>query len=301
MCSVTVDGQELLATGGGAVRLRDPHTGEQLSEFREHLHGTHAVCAVRVEGRNLLASRDWDGWVVLRDPSNGEYLSVFAIPGSAAMCSVTVDGHNLLVTGGDYGGTVRLWDPLISDRLADARLWNPNISKPLARVWRCLLRVFRVRRRVPLWPQHISKPVTVLGEGRAVCAVKVDGQDLLVTGSRDGTVRIWDPRTSEELVAFGDRKGGVSAVCAVMVDGQTLLATGRDDGLVQLWDPRTGKSLVAIPAHHPVSAVAAVSDSLAIAFSFGILVIKLNVAARPSSLGAECRASDFVAQGKVEP
>lgn len=301
MCAVTVDGRELLATGGGAVRLRDPHAGEQLSEFWEHLHGTHAVCAVKMEGRDLLASRDWDGWVALRDPSNGKSLSVFAIPGSAAMCAVTVDGHNLLVTGGDYGGMVRIWDPLISDRLADERLWNPNISKPLARVWRRLLRICRMRRRVPLWPQHISKPVTVLGEGRAVCVVTVDGQDLLVTGGRDGTVRIWDPRTGEELVAFGDRKGGVSAVCAVMVDGQTLLATGSDDGLVQVWDPRTGKSLVTIPTHHPVSAVAAVSDSLAIAFSFGILVIKLDVAARPSPPGAECRASGFVTQGKVEP
>jgi WD40 repeat protein len=288
MCTVTVDGRELLATAGGAVRLRDPHTGEQLSEFSDHLHGTHAVCAVTVEGRNLLATRDWDGWVHLRDPGNGEYLSVFAIPGSTAMCAVTVDGLNLLVTGGDYGGAVRLWDPLISDRLADKRLWNPHISKPLAYVWRCLLRVFRVRRRVPLWPQHISKPVAVLGEGRAVCAVTVDGQDLLATGGRDGTLRIWNPRTGKELIAFGDRKGKIHAVCAIMVDGQNLLATGSDDGLVQLWDPRTRRCLVTIPAHHPVSAVAAVGDSLAIALSFGILVIELNIAAQPTfDLGAK--------------
>ena len=116
---------------------------------------------------------------------------------------------------------------------------------------------------------------------QTVCAVTVDGQNLLATGGSDGMVRLWNARTGEQLTSFGDREDRIQTVCAVSMDGQNLLATGSDDGWVRLWDPQTRRCLVTIPTHHPVSGVAAVGDSLAIGFSFGILVIKLNVAAQP--------------------
>jgi hypothetical protein len=69
-------------------------------------------------------------------------------------------------------------------------------------------------------------------------------------------------------------------MCTVTVGGQTLLAIGGgDDWTVRLWDPRARICRATIPTHHPVRGMAAVGDSLAIALSAGILVIKLNAAA----------------------
>jgi hypothetical protein len=71
----------------------------------------------------------------------------------------------------------------------------------------------------------------------AVCAVTVNGQDLLASGSDDDTVRIWDPATGEQRAALEGHLGPITAVCAVTVDGQDLLASGSDDRTVPIWDP----------------------------------------------------------------
>ena len=43
----------------GTVRLWDPRTGEQLAVLEGHDGWVEAVCAVTVDGRDLLASGDW--------------------------------------------------------------------------------------------------------------------------------------------------------------------------------------------------------------------------------------------------
>ena len=98
----------------------------------------------------------------------------------------------------------------------------------------------------PRWA-HWSLPGNVLAylgsPVVAVCAVPgPGGRTLLATGSRDETVRLWDPATGtpvgEPLTGHTDR---VEAVCAVPgPGGRTLLATGSGDETVRLWDPVTG-------------------------------------------------------------
>ena len=93
----------------------------------------------------------------------------------------------------------------------------------------------------------------------AVCAVRVDGQDLLASASNDGTVRLWDPATGAQRRVLTGHTGGVNAVCAVRVDGQDLLASASSDGTVRLWDPATGDQRRVLTGHTGwVSAVCAV-------------------------------------------
>ncbi|HEV2375455.1 MAG TPA: WD40 repeat domain-containing protein [Streptosporangiaceae bacterium] len=79
------------------------------------------------------------------------------------------------------------------------------------------------------------------GAAYSVCAVTVDGQELLASGSDDGTVRLWNPCTGEELAVFEGHCSRVNTVCTVTLDDQNLLASGSRDRTVRLWNPRNGE------------------------------------------------------------
>ena len=82
-----------------------------------------------------------------------------------------------------------------------------------------------------------------------VCAVLVEGHDLLASAGRDFTVRIWDPATGTELRKLAGHTDWVSAVCGVRVDGRDLLASAGHDATVRIWDPATGTQLRKLAGH----------------------------------------------------
>jgi WD40 repeat protein len=85
-------------------------------------------------------------------------------------------------------------------------------------------------------------------------AFSPDGKYIL-TGSQDGTARLWDVQKGEEVRRFIVHKGGVSAV-AFSPDGK-LVVTGGNDGTVRLWDDKSGDEIKEFTGHaNGVSAVA---------------------------------------------
>ncbi len=83
-----------------------------------------------------------------------------------------------------------------------------------------------------------EKPVQIPGHGKTVKAVGfLPGGHTLLTAGMDGTVRIWDVNTGEELRSFDWGIGKVQAA-AVSPDG-TLCAAGSDDGRMVVWDVDT--------------------------------------------------------------
>ena len=89
-----------------------------------------------------------------------------------------------------------------------------------------------------------------------MCAVTVNGHNLLASGGRDGTVRLWDPQTGAQTTVLKSHQGGVMAVCTITVNGHNLLASGGDDETVRLWDSATGATAVTIVTHYQALALA---------------------------------------------
>ena len=71
-------------------------------------------------------------------------------------------------------------------------------------------------------------------------SLSADGR-LLASGGMDGTVRLWEAPSGQQLATLEGHTGGVWSV-VLSADGR-LLASGSFDGTVRLWEASTGAHL----------------------------------------------------------
>jgi WD40 repeat protein len=101
---------------------------------------------------------------------------------------------------------------------------------------------------------------TLYGHTDAVSSVAIstDGERI-VTGSWDGTARVWDARTGQPLRELKGHTESVTSV-AISTDGERIV-TGSGDCSAKVWDARTGQPLWQLKGHSSrVSSVAISTD-----------------------------------------
>src|SRR5205814_2864515 len=81
--------------------------------------------------------------------------------------------------------------------------------------------------------------VTLTGHTDRVTSAAFDPTgSRIVTGSEDGTAKVWDPATGAAVLTFKGHAGGVTAV-AFSRDGSRLV-TGSRDRTARVWDGEAG-------------------------------------------------------------
>ncbi len=126
-----------------------------------------------------------------------------------------------------------------------------------------------------LWHLRPPEVPTLRGHTRQVqhMAFSPDGQRLASAGEGDGTVRIWEVTTGNELRTLR-HTGGVYSV-AFSPDRQRL-ASGSTDHTVRIWEAATGKELLTLKGHTGiVYSVAFSPDGQRLASASGDRTVKL--------------------------
>jgi WD40 repeat protein/serine/threonine protein kinase len=186
-----------------------------------------------------------------RDPRGWEWhyqdrlcrsaLRVFAGNGEEMRCVAFHPDGSLIATGGEEGGTVRLWDTAsgaprrVLRREKGDRIMGLAFSPDGSRLASC-----GDDKDVLIWDTaggvEVRRLVGHAGRVEAV-AFSPDGARV-ASASGDGTVRLWDAVGGRELHKFTGHQGGVNGV-AFAPDGKRLASVGTD-GTLRLWDPAGG-------------------------------------------------------------
>jgi WD40 repeat protein/nucleoside phosphorylase len=89
---------------------------------------------------------------------------------------------------------------------------------------------------------------TFAGHGEKVfgCTVTLDGRRV-VSASEDGTLKVWDLETGEELATL-EGHGAMVIGCAVTPDGRRVVSASWDNTL-KVWDLETGRELATLKGH----------------------------------------------------
>ena len=76
----------------------------------------------------------------------------------------------------------------------------------------------------------------------AVATAQLDGRPVVISGSRDRTVRVWDLTTGRHVGSpFTGHTREVVAVAAAQLDRRPVVISGSHDNTVRVWDLATGR------------------------------------------------------------
>ena len=82
-------------------------------------------------------------------------------------------------------------------------------------------------------PKHISFPA----HGRAVVTCLIFSHGRIISASDDHSIRVYSPKTGEQLLSLDGHEGGVWALAAT----KDTLVSGSTDRTVRIWDLATGR------------------------------------------------------------
>jgi serine/threonine protein kinase len=237
-----------LAISGGddkTVRVWDVETGQELRRFDKHADCINAV-ALSGDGRLVLSASN-DRTLRLWDVETTREVRVFA-GHNDQLTSLAISPVTAHAASGSRDTTIRLWHINKGEELCvldghtkavTSLAFSPEGSRLLSGSLDHTVRLWSVERGMELarFEGHTMpvRAVAFASEWAMTCWTEVlSGCSLILSGSDDGSIRLWDPATGAELGRFKGHADGITSV-AFCADASRVLSASCDRTL-RLWD-----------------------------------------------------------------
>ncbi|MGI2908385.1 protein kinase domain-containing protein [Tolypothrix sp. VBCCA 56010] len=249
-----------------------------VTSWRKYLHNSGSGIASRLKlGKVLDKLLKTD--IEKRYQSASEVLSdlISVSPPPAVLTTlISTQAQSLTTRRGASTTTLQLGARLRNQLIISAVI----VMLGLAGVWYSQFRPLAITKSSPSQPvkttsENSDQPDTLKGHSSDVNSVTFspDGQ-MLVTGSDDLTIKLWNLATKQEIRTFKGHSSYIYAI-AISPDGQTI-ASGSFDKTIKLWNLNTGEEIRTLKGHsNSVASVAFSPDGKLLASSSLDKTIKL--------------------------
>jgi WD40 repeat protein len=263
------DSSPLLASGSrGETKLWDLSKGELIATLSEYpwiisgLVDEVNSLAFSPDGQTLV-SGGADSTIKIWHPGAQDLIDILHKHNGMVRCVAFTPDGRMLATGGD-DRKILFWD-LMQRQVAIALSLDDTAAHSMALSQDGQTLVTGSYRKIKVWhplqqgriinfdtePHHI-----LIGHSHIVrsLAVSADGK-ILISGSRDKTIKVWNLQTGELLRNLKGHRDGVYAIA--LSPNEKIIASGSADKTIKLWHLETGELLATFTGH--TSAVTAVA------------------------------------------
>lgn len=287
-CALFSPDNLLVATSSldGSVRLWNPESGVEVQRFTGHKLGVYGL-GFAPDGK-FIASGGVDRRVLIWpvNPSNDEASELMSLQdrldgaelplpifeelsghtGTINDVAFSADGKRLISASND--NSVFVWET--------GSVFEKLLSKERAPISASPM----------VGPKRLQNGIRLRGHGGWVrsCGFAYDGQRVL-SGSDDGTWRIWKTDDYKELTVLGDGKAAITN--AAFSPTENLVATVHNDGSLKLWETSESKLIGSLTEGHEylTNRIAWIQEQRKLVTAAGDNTIRVWDTSRGSQLG----------------
>ena len=243
------NGQRIItASDDGTVRLWDATSGREihvLSGLSGHSDGMFSASFSPDGSRIVTASRDgtarvWDA------ESNKELHTLQGHDNFVMSASFSPDGSRVVTASLD--GTARVWDAASGDAIhvltSHLEEWSASFSPDGSRIVTSALGT--------VWDAVSGEEIRTLPEQAGIvdCVSFSPDGSRIITASRDGTARVWDATSDEEIYVLGHKGASTQPLmrsASFSPDGKRIITA--EGNTARLWNAASGDEIRVLRGH----------------------------------------------------